>query len=185
MESKVIGGEKVEALLKKMLSQKKKTLVVGVINDGENAQKAQWLEYGWVQRVTPKQRAFFQYNYQIQLGKTLYMPPRPFLRGTYAQNLAKWKSVALNAFKADYSLEQALALAGEVAVADVKQSMISGGIEGGEKFALRSPLTLEIYAKNTKAGKHKVKGTNNSTTSRPLIKSGRLLNAIAFDIEEG
>lgn len=185
MESKIVGGEKLEALLKKMQSQSKKTLSVGVINDGENAQKAQWLEYGWVQRVTPKQRAYFRHNYDIELGKTLYMPPRPFLRGTYTQNLGKWKTVAINAFKANFELEQALAMAGELAVSDVKQSMISGGIPGDEKFADRSPMTLEIYAKDIKSGKHRAKGTNNSTTKRPLIKSGRLLNAIAYDIEEG
>ena len=67
---------------------------VGIIDDPEVATYAAYNEFGWVQRVTPKQSVYLsgRLNYSVKKngfanapikpGMTLSSSPRPFLRGT-------------------------------------------------------------------------------------------------------
>ena len=205
MRVSVKSEGKLDAFLNDLAQRgQRRSLTVGVLNQSGRsedangptfAQIAKWLEYGWIQQVTPKQRAYFHLAYgrhttgpnkgkwKVNLGARLRMPPRPFLRGTYSAKIGEWSKLAVSVFRATHDTEKALSAVGEIAVVDIKTAMASGGIPGGERFAERSPLTLYLYALDAKAGRHRVKGRNNTTTSRPLVKTGKLLNSIAYEIK--
>ncbi len=87
-----------------------KKLEVGIIIRNI-ASIGMYLEYGWTQSVTSKQGHYLS----AQLGlppnskfTTLYMPPRPFMRATYAQKRMDWqvkfRSRFLKAFDIKHSL---------------------------------------------------------------------------------
>ena len=80
-------------LSEKIKADSNKKLEVGIMIP-DIATIGMYLEYGWVQSVTSKQGHYLS----AQLGlppnskfTTLYMPPRPFMRATYAHKRAEWQ----------------------------------------------------------------------------------------------
>ena len=172
------------------------------MTDASIAEYAQYVEFGWVQRVTPKQSLFLSgaigrpvpmgdrgqpdfANPAIKPGVALVNPPRPFLRGTLVAEQEKWKAVLKKALAGMKDPSTALAVLGTVAAQDVQATIASGGTSK-EKFPERAPLTMELYAAQS-AGR-KTGGKNHSSkassaTTQPMVLSGALLHSISFEVK--
>lgn len=185
-------GGGLDSLKKKIQANAKKVHVNVGINEAQGATAmsgsavnlatiALYQEYGWVQRVTKAQSGFFySMGLKVSPGTTLFLPPRPFLRATLDWKSKDWARLGSNAFvKYGYDTEKALALLGMVAVDDIKATILNGGTPKA-RFALRSDLTMELYRRQSE-GKSK-DGAGNVDSNKPLVLTGRLLNAISFEL---
>ena len=153
------------------------------VTDASVAPYAAYVEYGWVQRVTPKQAAYLNHQlgkHTISAGMALVNPPRPFLKGTMAAEAPKWRETAKKALHKTGDKAKALAILGQQAADDVRMTIKRGGTSK-EMFPERAPLTMALYKQQSK-GKGR-KGGGNATTSKPLVLTGKLLNSIGFEIK--
>lgn len=170
----------------------RKTAVKVHITDPDVATYANYLEWGWVQAVTPKQRNWFGVQgFHLKEGAMLVNPPRPFFYGTVDANRERWlktlHAAAEDLFhKSGYNLttlNQALLRCGMLAAQDIRDTVINGQITNGEKLERRSDLTMAMYAGAAERGRHKTDKTpNQTTTAKPMYKTGRLAASIGFDI---
>lgn len=149
-----------------------------------------YLEYGWTQNVTSRQRGWFAaQGIHLRPDTVLHSPARPFFEATFNANRTKWIKLGQSALKGLTSSEnalnkitKALQLLGMTAQQDLQDAVIDGGV-GGNSFAARSPLTALLYGNLMHAGGHKTDGTpNQTTTGKPLYKTGILESSIAFNI---
>lgn len=183
-----LSGDELKRRLRSKLEEKTKAprLNVGV-NNAEVATYAQYLEYGWVQRVTPKQAGFFRgvHGVNLPVGTVLTNPPRPFLRDTATAEGENWGRLFRQAFIDLGSAEKAIKFLGLHAPADVKETLSKAGTSLGD-FPLRSPLTL-LMAKNN----HNPKGRNRKDSTGTLeraeagISSGKLERSIVSWLDGG
>ena len=162
----------------------RKAIRVGV-TDRKAQEYAVFVEFGWVQKVTKKQRRFFAATGGVpppSVGSTLVNPPRPFLRGTLAAEEKKWAAMLKNKLTETGSPEAALDAVGAQAVNDIWNTIVSGGTSK-EKFAKRSPLTMAMLKEDAK--RHKASGKNTSaksasTTDQPLVLTSLLRDSIGY-----
>jgi len=151
---------------------------------------AQYLEYGWTQKVTKKQLGYlWAHGAHIGRNAVLNMPPRPIFRATAEAKRAKWIKLGTNSLKginesnALNKITKTLLLLGMVAQEDIQDTIQNGGT-GSVSFALRSPMTIAMYGHAINAEGHKLDDTpNQSTTLKPLYRSGLLSSSIVFNIE--
>ena len=146
---------------------------------------AQYLEYGWVQSVTKRQSGWFARdprNLGVPPGSVLFMPPRPFLRATLRHKADEWVEIVKRAY-VEYNgdLEKVLARVGMAAVADIQNTIATGGVDG-EQFPRRSPLTMLLYEIYRQEGKNKGDGSGGSYGDKPLFNTGRLHGSISFEL---
>lgn len=171
-------------LIKKVEAGQNKKVCIGILHDSRLAPIATYLEFGWVQQVTDKQAKYFgAQGIHLKVGNPLYNPPRPFLRGTYAECKEKWARIATNSFSRDFDVERALVFVGEIATNDIKDSINQGGANG-EKFADRSPMTMELYTRFADSVGIADGSKSTSTDTKPLYASGALYSAITYEIVE-
>lgn len=165
---------------------------IGIIDNPEVATYAAYNEYGWVQRVTPRQSGFLRNNFKVDVmpGMTLMSPPRPFLRATAKAKSEEWTKTFAEGVQA-LGIERAnkvLELVGRQAQVDVQETIKNNGT-GGERFPERSDLTMAIYAekdaKTEKGRKRKISGTSGSGRTQALVRSGVLLGSIGYEVENG
>ena len=194
LEIKLPNFEKLQSQVKKVGNQKVK---IGVLdgatypNGTPVAKVAAYLEYGWTQTVTEKQRGWLAANgIYVKPSTVLSSPARPFFEATYTANRKKWvelgqsslKGLTNNPNQVHNKITQALTLLGLTAQQDLQDAIIDGGV-GGSSFAVRSPMTMALYGNLMHAGGHRTDDTPNQTTRRkPLYKSGILEGSIAFEI---
>ena len=194
LEIKLPNFEKLQSQVKKVGNQKVK---IGVLdgatypNGTPVAKVAAYLEYGWTQTVTEKQRGWLAANgIHVKSGTVLSSPARPFFEATYTANRKKWielgqsslKGLTNNPNQVHNKITQALTLLGLTAQQDLQDAIIDGGV-GGSSFAVRSPMTMALYGNLLRSGNHRTDDTPNQTTRRkPLYKSGILEGSIAFEI---
>ena len=194
LEIKLPNFEKLQSQVKKVGNQKVK---IGVLdgatypNGTPVAKVAAYLEYGWTQTVTEKQRGWLAANgIHVKPSTVLSSPARPFFEATYTANRKKWvelgqsslKGLTNNPNQVHNKITQALTLLGLTAQQDLQDAIIDGGV-GGSSFAVRSPMTMALYGNLLRSGNHKTDDTPNQTTRRkPLYKSGILEGSIAFEI---
>ena len=187
--------QRLEGLAKQYGNRAAKVVEVGV-TDASIAEYAQYVEFGWAQRVTPKQSLFLSGAIERPVPLSdrgrpafsrtaLLNPPRPFLRGTLVAEQEKWKGVLKKALQGLQDPASALTVLGTVAAQDVQATIASGGTTK-EKFQERAPLTMELYAAQS-AGR-KTGGKNHSSkassaTTQPMVLSGALLHSIAFEVK--
>lgn len=188
MGVKVTRSGMLDAISKKIGAEPKRTMKVGVL-DREVAEYATYVEYGWTQRVTGKQARFFQvYGVPMppKAGGTLVLQPRPFMRATVAEKQKEWLDLLARIYANTKDSERALALVGEKAVQDIRDTILSGGTSR-QKFEKRKPLTMAMLAVDSR-GKSSSKGSSaevsNSNTDKPLTRTGLLSKSIAFKIEK-
>lgn len=153
------------------------------VTDPEVARYAAFVEFGWVQRVTPKQNYFFfkkGISKPPKPGSSLVNPARPFFRETIATHSSMWQKIFVNYLKAyGYdSLPDALTLVGNTAKSDFQETIAYGHVVGGASFEERADLTIEMYSLD--AVGHESDGTGSLSTRQPLNKSGDLLDSIAW-----
>lgn len=183
-----LSGDELKRRIKNKVEEKTKAprLMVGV-NNAEVATYAQYLEYGWVQRVTPKQAGFFRgvHGVSLKVGSVLTNPPRPFLRDTARAEGENWGKLFKQGFIDLGSAENAIRFLGLHAPRDVVETLAKAGTSLGA-FPLRSPLTL-LMAKNN----HNPKGRNRKDSTGTLeraeagMSTGRLERSIVSWFEEG
>ena len=194
LEIKLPNFEKLQSQVKKVGNQKVK---IGVLdgatypNGTPVAKVAAYLEYGWTQTVTEKQRGWLAANgIYVKPSTVLSSPARPFFEATYTANRKKWielgqsslKGLTNNPNQVHNKITQALTLLGLTAQQDLQDAIIDGGV-GGSSFAVRSPMTMALYGNLLRSGNHRTDDTPNQTTRRkPLYKSGILEGSIAFEI---
>ena len=194
LEIKIPNFEKLQSQVKKVGNQKVK---IGVLdgatypNGTPVAKVAAYLEYGWTQTVTEKQRGWLAANgIYVKPSTVLSSPARPFFEATYTANRKKWvelgqsslKGLTNNPNQVHNKITQALTLLGLTAQQDLQDAIIDGGV-GGSSFAVRSPMTMALYGNLLRSGNHRTDDTPNQTTRRkPLYKSGILEGSIAFEI---
>lgn len=194
LEIKLPNFEKLQSQVKKVGNQKVK---IGVLdgatypNGTPVAKIAAYLEYGWTQTVTEKQRGWLAANgIHVKPSTVLSSPGRPFFEATYTANRKRWielgqsslKGLTNNPNQVHNKITQALTLLGLTAQQDLQDAIIDGGV-GGSSFAVRSPMTMALYGNLLRSGNHKTDDTPNQTTRRkPLYKSGILEGSIAFEI---
>ncbi len=175
------SAEQIVSALKARLAgyQDSQTVCIGV-NNAEVATYAQFYEYGWVQRVTPKQTGYFRRNYgmNLRVGTILNNPPRPFLRGTFKAEQTAWASALKKALVELGSTKAALTYVGAIAQEDVKQSLMSGGTKL-EKFEERSDFTMAMLSSDYDDGQ-KLDGTGTLFRRTPGIRSGVLHRSITY-----
>ena len=194
LEIKLPNFEKLQSQVKKVGNQKVK---IGVLegatypNGTPVAKVAAYLEYGWTQTVTAKQRGWLAANgIHVKPSTVLSSPSRPFFEATYTANRKRWielgqsslKGLTNNPNQVHNKITQALTLLGLTAQQDLQDAIIDGGV-GGSSFAVRSPMTMALYGNLLQSGNHRTDDTPNQTTRRkPLYKSGILEGSIAFEI---
>ena len=161
------------------------------------AEVATYLEYGWSQVATWKQRNYILAKSGIDVKRgTLTMPPRPIFAYTSQTCKGKWlkagskllKNYVFNPYETAF---HALDTLGQMAVQDIKTTI---NTNGKGTFPARSPLTLALYGELLE--KHQPKGDpeklkkrnistkNTSNTSKALVHSTVLLKSIAHEIIE-
>lgn len=159
------------------------SIMIGV-NDPYVAEYATYLEYGWVQAVTTKQRGYFlkNFDYPLKEGSTLYNPPRPFLRGTLTANATDWVE-CLKTYFGDgrRGLKNALIFLGENARADIQETLKRGGTKE-DTFPLRSEMTLALA--EAEQMNHATDGSGFGNRAEAGVKSTRLLNSIVYWFDE-
>lgn len=157
------------------------------LKGAELATIASYLEYGWVQTVTPKQYGFFlaRYGLAIPPGAHLVNPPRPFLRGTAQAEGPQWSKLFQAVVKARglFAMPDALLVVGERAQQDVMQTIATGGTSK-QDFPPRSELTMTMYGLDeqyTESGnKRKRDGSGGQDREQALYKTGRLHKSIGY-----
>jgi hypothetical protein len=161
------------------------------------AEVATYLEYGWSQVATWRQRTYILAHSGIDVKRgTLTMPPRPIFGYTSQTCKGKWlkagskllKNYVFNPYETAF---RALNTLGQMAVQDIK---ITINTNGKGTFPARSPLTLALYGEllekhqpkgdSKKLKKRNITKKNTSNTSKALVYSKKLLNSIAHEIIE-
>lgn len=162
---------------------------------------AQYLEYGWTQNVTWKQRTWLLAHSGVDVKRgTLHLPPRPTFGFTYQTCKGKWERTGSKLFSkfAESPISVALRayeILGLMAVNDIKNTILTNG-KGS--FPERSPLTLLLYGQNLE--KHQPKGDseklkkrniskkNTSDTKKALVRGTdgqpKFLNSISYEITD-
>ena len=147
-----------------------------------------YLEYGWAQAVTSKQNNFLR----ARLGrwganfKTLYMPPRPFMRATFAEKNKEWKKIFESQIKKTHDVKSALEAMCIMASSDISATIRNNGT-ASNPFPKRSPLTMAMLqamgeidkAKRQQKGQAAV---SNTTTDKALMRTGVLEKSITYKI---
>lgn len=162
---------------------------------------AQYLEYGWTQTVSWKQRTWLLANSGVDVKRgTLHLPPRPTFGFTYQTCKGKWERSGSKLFSKFIESPISVALRayeilGLMAVNDIKNTIQTNG-KGS--FPERSPLTLLLYGQNLE--KHQPKGNseklkkrniskkNTSDTKKALVRGTdgqpKFLNSITYEITD-
>lgn len=172
--------KRLQAIADKYQPKNAKEVRVGIDN-ANIAEYATYIEFGWKKTITGKQKVFLSAvsGLDISWGAKLVCEPRPFFRATFAYYNRQWTKLFAKNVVA-LGVEQALKFVGS-AIQTSLQDTISDGGTPGQKFALRKPLTMRIYA--NEAANHKTDGTPGKyATTQPLVLSSHLLEHIAFEL---
>lgn len=196
MTAVTVDIQKLKKLKRDIRKASKQIVKVGVLDgatypSGIKVSKvAEFIEFGWVQPVTAKQHRWFAgHGVFLRSGTALRSPPRPVFQTVLNAKGKSWKKAGNDVLKGLENsplnkIQQALTTLGLKAQQDLQDAIINGAVDG-EKFAERSEVTLLLYSGDAKKGKHKMDSTPNQTTTRkPLYRTGLLASSIAFNIEE-
>ncbi len=187
-----VNLEQLKSLVKNLKTESSKTVAVGVRDmrseSGVSTQEyGKYLEFGWVQRVTPRQSGYLSHQgVHVPAGATLYNPPRPFFRYTIADEEKNWKDYFIKSLVhfsvgADASFyTKSLQMVGAIMVQDIQTTLENGGSRNN-RFPPRSPMTMAIYRAISEG--HSQDGTGTSSSSQAGISSGLLRDSISFEIQ--
>ena len=182
----IIRSTKIPQIIEKLKQSQNMNVKVGILDDPKTAKYASCVEYGWTQRVTPKQSYAFRawWGINLRVGTVISNPPRPFLRGTLYANEFNWALIGVNSLiRSDWNMERALAMVGQVAGQDVQTTISGGGIDAqGMSFPIRSEFTMHVY--NLRGEGH-INGTGNINTVKPMVLTGNMLGSITYRIDRG
>ena len=139
VDIKLTGLEKLHSQIKSVGNQK---VEIGILDgatypNGTPVSKvACYLEYGWTQRVTSRQRGWFSaQGIHLRPDTVLHSPARPFFEATFNANRAKWIKLGQDSLKGLASSEnalnkitKALQLLGMTAQQDLQDAVTDGGV---------------------------------------------------------
>lgn len=194
---KVTATTNLKAFGEKLREKPKVTAVVGVVNTGSGnpslTQIMEWLNFGWVQAVTPKQSAYFHLNHGINLkvGNSLVLPPRPFFTGVFYEKREALLEHLKTYLKQGISPRDAvLRVAREMQ--DAAQAAIAQGHTETMDFARLAPMTMELKAQKAatdldkKGRKKRRDSTGFALSDRPFASDGarQMRDAIKYELKE-
>ena len=172
---------RLQQIIDRLKQQQNMNVKVGILDDPETAKYASCVEFGWTQRVTPKQHyAFAQWwGINLPINAVLHNPPRPFLRSTLWHYSHTWAVQGVNVLiRSNFNMETALAFIGQIAGQDVQCTIAGGGVQAaGQSFDLRSEFTMHVYS--LRGGD----GTGNVNTTRPMVLTGKMLHSITYRVD--
>lgn len=179
----VTSSGRLQQLIDRLKQQQNMNVKVGILDDPDVAKYASCVEFGWTQRVTPKQHyAFAQWwGINLPINTVLHNPPRPFLRGTLWHYSHMWAVQGVNMLiRNGFNMEIALAYMGQIAGQNVQETIAGGGVQAaGQSFDIRSEFTMHVY------GLRGGDGTGNVNTTRPMVLTGKMLGSITYRVDRG
>lgn len=147
-----------------------------------------YLEYGWVQSVEKTQNNFLCACLGLWRANftTLSLPPRPFMRDTFAEKNKEWKKIFETQFKKTHDVRRALERMCLMASDDISATIRNNGT-ASNPFPNRSPLTIAMLdamgeidkAEQQQKGQAAV---SNTTTDKALMRTGVLEKSITYKI---
>lgn len=141
---------------------------VGILSkaDGEILMIANVHEYGCNIPVTPKMRGYFLYNFGVDISKdtkVIKIPERSFIRASYDINKSKFSKFD-DLFGAT--------LDGKLEVRDFYKIVGAACVDVIKNY-IRAGVSPELSSLTKK---------NKAPKTKPLIDSGRLINAIDYEV---
>lgn len=172
----VTGGEALKKFVQGWLTSRPVSVKAGVLETATTNNGKSVLDYAPIQefggsiRVTKKMRYFLGLHYGIWLKKTkgsINIPPRSFMRTTFAQHNRKWVAIMARFLKQRAPIEAALSYVGREMQADIEQTILSN-----------MPPPLSEMTKKIKAIEAP------ASVDRTLYATGTLAHSIRYQIIE-
>lgn len=183
--------------LRKSLEENNQKVTLGLLKSKGSGDKpslsqiAEWLEFGWVQEVTPKQTGYFNFNYGIYRppGDTLFLPPRPFFRWPIQEKQEELLKYAKTALAQGDSPKHVILQMARILQAAMKSAIYQAGTESRE-FQRLSRMTMQIREQQAaadvgKKGRKKRRDlTGFALSDRPFASDGgrAIADLIAFEL---
>lgn len=172
----VTGGEALKAFVQGWLTSRPVSVKAGVLESATTNNGKSVLDYAPIQEfggsipVTKKMRYFLGLHYGIWLKKSkgsINIPPRSFMRTTFARQHKKWIAYMGQALKHRTPVETALSLVGRMMKDDIQETIMSN-----------MPPPLSSMTKAIKA----IEFPEN--VDRTLYATGTLVHSIEYQIIE-
>ena len=168
LEIDLIDNSGLDEVIKNLEELERYYVVIGITakNDSKLIMIANVHEYGCNIPVTDKMRGFFAYNFDVHLKKStkvIKIPERSFIRSGFDkcnQKFADYEDILMSVVDGDISAKTFYEIIGQGG-ADMMRDFLINDV----KSPANSGLTM------------KIKGSSN-----PLVDTGRLANAIDYEI---
>lgn len=168
LEIDLIDNSELDEVIKNLEELERYYVVIGITakNDSKLIMIANVHEYGCDIPVTDKMRGFFAYNFDIHLKKdtkVIKIPERSFIRSGFDkcnEKFADYQDILMSVVDGDTSAKTFYEIIGQ------------GGAD-----RMRDFLINEVKSPANSGLTMKIKGSSN-----PLVDSGRLANAIDYEI---
>jgi hypothetical protein len=145
----------------------------------ENAQKMS-VQVGWVERkqYPDSEMTTAEAAYINELGSPAHnIPPRPFMRPTFAKKQNEWKSIMRNEaskmIRGKSTIERALEIVGLQAAGDIRETITNIWSPGLSMATIRARLAR-------RSNKHHV-----GNLTKPLVDTGYMLNSLTHKVVQG
>ena len=168
LEINLIDNSGLDEIIKNLEELEKYYVVLGITakNDSKLIMIANVHEYGCNIPVTDKMRGFFAYNFDVHLKKdtrVIKIPERSFIRSGFDkchQKFADYEDILMSVVDGDISAKTFYDIIGQGGADMIRDFLIN---------EVKSPANSGLTIKN--------KGSSN-----PLVDTGRLANAIDYEV---
>ena len=168
LEIDLIDNSELDEIIKNLEELERYYVVIGITakNDSKLIMIANVHEYGCDIPVTDKMRGFFAYNFDAHLKKdtkVIKIPERSFIRSGFDkchQKFADYEDILMSVVDGDISAKTFYEIIGQGGADMIRDFLIN---------EVKSPANSGLTIKN--------KGSSN-----PLVDTGRLANAIDYEI---
>ena len=168
LEIDLIDNSGLDEIIKNLEELEKYYVVIGITakNDSKLIMIANVHEYGCDIPVTDKMRGFFAYNFGVHLKKStkvIKIPERSFIRSGFDkcnEKFADYEDILMSVVDGDISAKTFYEIIGQGGADMMRDFLIN---------EIKSPANSGLTIKN--------KGSSN-----PLIDTGRLANAIDYEV---
>lgn len=168
LEIDLIDNPGLDEIIKNLEELEKYYVVIGITakNDSKLIMIANVHEYGCDIPVTDKMRGFFAYNFDVHFKKdtkVIKIPERSFIRSGFDkcnQKFADYEDILMSVVDGDISAKTFYEIIGQGGADIIRDFLIN---------EVRSPANSGLTIRN--------KGSSN-----PLVDTGRLVNAIDYEV---
>ena len=168
LEINLIDNSGLDEIIKNLEELEKYYVVIGITakNDSKLIMIANVHEYGCDIPVTDKMRGFFAYNFDVHLKKdtrVIKIPERSFIRSGFDkcnEKFANYEDILMSVVDGDISAKTFYEIIGQGGADMIRDFLIN---------EVKSPANSGLTIRN--------KGSSN-----PLVDTGRLANAIDYEV---